>query len=46
MNFFITDFVKEEDAEPPAIVIYMIDPISYINDNTELVRLSTLALLR
>ncbi|XP_023347458.1 mediator of RNA polymerase II transcription subunit 13-like, partial [Eurytemora carolleeae] len=40
------ELIEDESIEPPAIVIYMVDPISYVNDNTELVRLSTLALLR
>lgn len=33
-------------SEPPAVVIYMIDPFSYGVDNIELQRLSTMALLR
>ena len=32
--------------EPPAIVIYMIDPFSFGVDNPELMRLSSLALIR
>jgi len=37
---------QEESSEPPAIVIYMIDPFSYGNDNMDLVRLSSIGLLR
>ena len=33
-------------SEPPAVVIYMIDPFSYGVDNIELQRLSSMALLR
>ena len=33
-------------AEPPAIVIYMVDPFSFGVDNPELLRLSSLALMR
>jgi hypothetical protein len=38
--------VQEESSEAPAIVIYMIDPFSYGNDNMDLVRLSSIGLLR
>ena len=37
---------QEESTEPPAIVIYMVDPLSFVTDNPDLVRLSSLALLR
>ena len=33
-------------SEPPAIVIYMIDPFSFGVDNLELQRLSSLAMMR
>lgn len=33
-------------SEPPAIVLYMIDPFSYGVDNMELQRLSNMALVR
>ena len=36
----------EGPSEPPAIVIYLVDPFSYGVDNPELMRLSTTALLR
>lgn len=36
----------EGPGEPPAIVIYMVDPFSYGVDNPELLRLSSLALMR
>ncbi len=34
------------DGEPPAVVIYMVDPFSFGIDNCDLMRLSSLALLR
>jgi len=37
---------EELPGEPPAIVIYMVDPFSYGVDNPELMRLSSIALLR
>ena len=37
---------EEGPGEPPAIVIYIVDPFSYGVDNPELMRLSNLALLR
>ena len=33
-------------TEPPAVVIYMIDPFSYGVDNMELQRLSSMAMMR
>ena len=40
-------FVSQDQvSEPPAVVIYMIDPFSYGVDNIELQRLSSMALLR
>ena len=37
---------QEESTEPPAVVIYMVDPLSFVTDNPSLVRLSSLALMR
>jgi len=34
------------DGEPPAVVIYMVDPFSFGIDNCDLMRLSSLALMR
>jgi len=44
----ISDPLQGDDPvmEPPAIVIYMIDPFSFGVDNPELMRLSSLALIR
>ena len=36
----------DTDIEPPAVVIYMVDPFSFGADNCDMVRLSNLALLR
>jgi len=43
-----SDPLQGDDSvtEPPAIVIYMIDPFSFGVDNPELMRLSSLALMR
>merc|ERR1719500_1473691 len=38
--------LQDQVSEPPAIVIYMIDPFSFGVDNPELMRLSSLALMR
>ena len=47
MFIVMTCFVfQDQVSEPPALVIYMIDPFSYGVDNIELQRLSTMALLR
>jgi len=37
---------QEEEREPPAIVIYMVDPFSFSNDNPESLRQSCLGFLR
>ena len=37
---------SSDSAEPPALVIYMVDPFSFGIDNVDLLRLSNLALLR
>jgi hypothetical protein len=46
LSLYVLIGVKEESSEAPAIVIYMIDPFSYGNDNMDLVRLSSIGLLR
>ena len=38
--------LQDQVSEPPAIVIYMIDPFSFGVDNLELQRLSSLAMMR
>ena len=37
---------QDQVTEPPAVVIYMIDPFSYGVDNMELQRLSSMAMMR
>ena len=37
---------SSDSSEPPALVIYMVDPFSFGIDNVDLLRLSNLALLR
>ena len=39
-------FLQDQNTEPPAIVIYMIDPFNFGVDNLELQRLSSMALIR
>ena len=38
--------LPDPSSEPPAVVIYMIDPFSYGVDNMELARLSSMAMIR
>ncbi len=43
----VTDNLEDGDGgDPPAVVIYMVDPFSFGIDNCDLMRLSSLALLR
>ena len=42
----LTVILQDQVSEPPAIVIYMIDPFSFGVDNLELQRLSSLAMMR
>lgn len=37
---------EEEDTEPPAIVVYLVEPFTFGSDNPELQRLACLGLLR
>ena len=46
VHFSFNIVLKDQVSEPPAVVIYMIDPFSYGVDNIELQRLSSMALLR
>ena len=39
-------YYQDQVSEPPAIVLYMIDPFSHGVDNIELQRLSSMALMR
>ena len=38
--------VDDDNAEPPSVVIYMLDPFSFASDSLDLGRLTTLGLLR
>ena len=40
------DAADDENAEPPSIVVYIVDPFSFASDSLDLGRLTTLGLLR
>ena len=42
----LSDAADDENAEPPSIVVYIVDPFSFASDSLELGRLATLGLLR
>ena len=42
----VINVLQDQVTEPPAVVIYMIDPFSYGVDNMELQRLSSMAMIR